>query len=89
MKYLALIFILFVIGCAASRVYSSKGEELYYEKCGGCHRLYSPQEITDEKWDKILEEMSKRSKLEEDEKRMIIQYLKQEETQPGIPKISN
>lgn len=88
MKYLVLIFLLFVIGCAASRVYLSKGEELYYEKCGGCHRLYSPNEITNEKWDKIMEEMTKRSKLEDDEKRMIIQYLKQEEIPPGILKDS-
>lgn len=89
MKYLVLVFFLFVIRCAASRIYSNKGGKLYCEKRGGCHRLYSPQEITNEKWDKIMEEMTKRSKLDDEEKRMIIQYLKQEESPPGISKNSD
>lgn len=75
MKITVCLALLFIAGCAATIAYSSKGEELYYNKCGGCHRLHSKTEFTSEKWKSEVEEMSKKAKLNEDEKRMIIEYL--------------
>ncbi len=75
MKYLLIVFFLIIVGCSVSKDFTIMREELYYEKCGGCHRLYSKQEFTNEKWQSEVEEMSKKAKLSEDEKRMIIEYL--------------
>jgi hypothetical protein len=75
MRIVVSFVLLFIAGCAATIAYSSKGEELYYNKCGGCHRLHSKTEFTDEKWKSEVEEMSKKAKLNEDEKRMLIEYL--------------
>ena len=75
MKNTVCLVLLFLAGCAATIAYSSKGEELYYNKCSGCHRLHPKTEFTSEKWESDIEEMSKKAKLNEDEKRMIIEYL--------------
>ncbi len=75
MKVSFSLILLFVAGCAATIIYSSKGEELYNNKCSGCHRLHSRTEFSSEKWKSEVEEMSKKAKLNEDEKRMIIEYL--------------
>ncbi len=75
MKITISLALLFVAGCAATIIYSSKGEELYYNKCSGCHRLHSRTEFSSEKWKSEVEEMSKKAKLNEDEKGMIIEYL--------------
>ena len=75
MKLIIYFGLLFITGCAAVIVYSSKEEELYYNKCGGCHRLYPKTEFTKEKWLIEVEEMSKKAKLPDEEKRMIIKYL--------------
>jgi hypothetical protein len=75
MKFTVGFVLLFIAGCSASILYSSKGEALYSDKCGGCHRLYSKSELTSEKWRSEVEEMSKKAKLSDEEKRMIIEYL--------------
>ncbi|KAF0153528.1 MAG: hypothetical protein KF816_08660 [Melioribacteraceae bacterium] len=75
MKIIFSLVFLFIAGCAATIIYRSKGEELYYNKCGGCHRIHSKTEFTSEKWKSEVEEMSKKARLNEDEKRMIIEYL--------------
>ncbi|MBA4407316.1 hypothetical protein C0389_08585 [bacterium] len=64
-----------VIAACSASIDSSKGEELYHEKCGGCHRLYSKKEFSRKRWGIEVESMSKKSKLSEDEKRMILGYL--------------
>ncbi len=75
MKIVICFVLLFTAGCAATIIYSSKGEELYNNKCSGCHRLHSKNEFTKEKWESEIEEMSKKSRITEDEKMMIIEYL--------------
>ena len=70
-----ILSLLFICACAAGIVYNSKGEDLYHEKCGGCHRLYAKSEFDDNKREKIVDEMSIKAKLNPDQKRMIIEYL--------------
>lgn len=84
MKYSVALILLFVIGCA-SAIYSSKEEKLYVEKCGGCHRLYARTEFSKEHWLKEFDEMTKRAKLEEMEKRMLWNYIFEEPAaKPGL-----
>ena len=78
MRITIVLFLLLVAGCATSIIYNSKGEELYYDKCGGCHRLYTKTKLSKEKWRREVEDMSKKAKLSDEEKRMIIEYLANE-----------
>ncbi len=75
MKYGIVLGLLFLAGCAAAIVYKSEGEELYYEKCGSCHRVYPKEKYSADEWETKIEEMSKRAKLNANKKRMIIDYL--------------
>lgn len=85
MKVTLCLIFLFIAGCAATIIYSSKREELYNNKCSGCHRLHSKTELTSEKWKSEIEEMSKKAKLNEDEKRMIIEYLTKDSLHAAKP----
>lgn len=75
MKYLFIIIFIFIIGCSAHKYFTSEGEKLYYEKCGGCHRPYPKSELKTEEWKMKMEEMDKRTKLNGEEKRLILLYL--------------
>ncbi|PKL83357.1 MAG: hypothetical protein CVV24_05405 [Ignavibacteriae bacterium HGW-Ignavibacteriae-3] len=75
MRYNLIMIILFLAGCTASIVYSSEEEKLYYDKCGGCHRVYSKSEINSGKVKNDIDGMSKKARLNGAEKKMIIEYL--------------
>ena len=75
MKYLILVIFLSIVGCSATKYFTSKGEELYYEKCAGCHRLYQKSELSVDEWKVKLDEMAKRAKLDDEEKRLVLTYL--------------
>lgn len=75
MRINLLLIIIFLAGCSAGIIYHSKGEELYYSKCGGCHRIYNKNEYNPEQWKKEVEDMSKKAKLTKDEQELIIEYL--------------
>lgn len=52
-----------------------QGRSLYLSNCGGCHRLYSPLEHTEQEWQKLLPEMIGEAKLGEAEQDLIFKYL--------------
>lgn len=51
------------------------GRELYINKCGGCHNLYFPQSRTKQEWQEVMNKMQKRSKIENQQKDLILKYL--------------
>lgn len=75
MRFIVGIVFFLISGCASRNIYSTKGEELYYEKCGGCHRLYSKSELSLERWKVVTDNMSVKAKLSEGEKRILLIYL--------------
>lgn len=75
MKYSVLLILLFSAGCASSIIFSSKEEELYYEKCGGCHRVYDKNEFSKEHWLNEFNDMTKRAKLDSEQTEMLKKYL--------------
>ncbi len=75
MKYLLLVIFVIIVGCSASKNYISRGEELYSEKCAGCHRLYLKAELTAQEWKITMEKMGKRAKLNDEEKKIVLSYL--------------
>ena len=86
MKFSIVLILLFIVGCA-SAIYSSKEEKLYVEKCSGCHRLYSMTEFSKEHWLKEFDEMTKRAKLDETEKRVLWNYIFEEKS--ANPRLTN
>lgn len=60
----------------SSKPVVSKGEELYDNKCGRCHRLYPVSAFTQREWDEIMLDMAVKSKLSDDETIAINDYLK-------------
>ncbi len=75
MRLLISLVLLFIAGCATTVNYFSEGEKLYVNKCGGCHRIYNKVEFTKEEWKREVDKMSKKAKINEEEKKQIIEYL--------------
>jgi mono/diheme cytochrome c family protein len=53
----------------------ARGRQLYVEHCSGCHALVRPQEKPPEAWPKLVNEMTKRSRLSPDKARDVTRYL--------------
>lgn len=51
------------------------GMDLYSVKCGSCHTLYRPQDISRERWDRVLPDMKQEAKLTEEEYQQISRYI--------------
>lgn len=52
-----------------------QSRQLYINKCGSCHTLYLPNKYKGPMWEQVLNEMSQRAKLTEDEKKDLLTYL--------------
>ena len=66
-----------IYGCASVTAEMGAGERLYRGKCSSCHRLIGPEEHEASTWRHYVDEYG--SKLHEDEKRSILQFLADEE----------
>ncbi len=76
-RILFLLILFTAAGCSTREVHSADaaGEDLYKNKCGGCHRVYKKTEYKPAEWEKIVKAMSTKSRLTEAEERQIIKYL--------------
>lgn len=64
-----------------------EGRELYISKCGGCHQLFNPGAYTKDEWNKNMVVMQKKSKIDDDQKNEILNWIletKQTEENIGI-----
>lgn len=59
-----------------SLVQLNKGFSLYKGKCGSCHQLFKPLEITKDRWAKVLPDMKVEAKLSDEEYELICRYVK-------------
>ena len=53
----------------------STARKIYVAKCAKCHRFYEPANYSEPDWRTWMEKMSKKSKLEEEQARLLTQYL--------------
>jgi len=53
----------------------NNGRNLYVKSCGSCHNLYLPSRYTKREWNKIVDEMKVRSKIDNMQVTLIKQYL--------------
>ena len=61
----------------------NKGLALYGDKCGSCHALYKPKEITEKRWAETLPEMKEKARLTDKEYVLITQYLMSKNVNPN------
>ncbi|WP_333600580.1 hypothetical protein [Flavobacterium sp.] len=52
-----------------------KGRELYVSSCSSCHQLYLPNQYDAVAWQHNLDEMQLRSKIDNNQKQLIYDYL--------------
>ena len=53
----------------------SEGERLYRSKCRACHHIVEPTRYNDKEWVMQLEWMGPRTGLDENQARLILEYL--------------
>ena len=71
--------------CASVPLPEREGVALYRRKCAGCHRPYAPSEIHAEKWQATVQERRKRAHLDEEEARVIREYVEVDLVPAHVP----
>ena len=51
------------------------GRNLYIDKCSNCHNLYLPERLSDENWNKKMDTMQVRAKINNAERDLIYHYI--------------
>ena len=51
------------------------GEQLYKEKCGGCHALYQREKFGERDWDSVIVRMEKKARLDDHQSKLIREFL--------------
>jgi cytochrome c5 len=54
----------------------AEGKELYENNCAKCHKLYNPNDYSDQDWLPILEVMKKKAKLSDLQHDKIYAYIR-------------
>jgi hypothetical protein len=52
-----------------------EGRNLYMSKCGGCHQLFDPNNYTKGEWDRIMLAMQEKSKIDDQQKNDILDWI--------------
>ncbi len=60
----------------------TEGRAVYVAHCGSCHSLHLPGEFSVDIWKQNLDEMQKKSKISNEEKALILNYLLSEPKKP-------
>ena len=67
----------------------SNGKEVYSVKCSKCHEAHEPKEYSEAKWEKLVEWMAPRAKLEANEKEAVLAYVKYNAKKQLVKKINS
>lgn len=60
------------------------GRKLYVGKCARCHKLYDPAKYSDEQWQVWMDKMSRKAKLQPDQKELISHYVEEALRRPPV-----
>ncbi|MCK9209931.1 MAG: hypothetical protein M0P61_03745 [Ignavibacteriaceae bacterium] len=78
---LQILVLLAFAGCSSERSIKQNAngnitaEQLYKDKCGGCHALYQREKFAKGDWESVLVRMEKKAHLDMDQSNLIRQYL--------------
>ncbi|NCS81058.1 MAG: hypothetical protein COZ80_07410 [Ignavibacteria bacterium CG_4_8_14_3_um_filter_37_9] len=75
-----LLFFVVFVGCSTEKSIKQgngilSGEQLYKEKCGGCHALYQRDKFKEGDWDSVIVRMEKKARLDDNQSKLIREYL--------------
>lgn len=51
------------------------GQDLYNNHCNVCHKFHYPNELTADKWQKIIPNMAKKSELAEQQGNLVLKFV--------------
>ncbi len=63
------------VGLSTNLSNLKQGKKLYIENCASCHSLVQPEKHTAEKWVKLVNVMSKKAKINDEQASLILQYV--------------
>ena len=73
---------LIIIACSQSYIVNTnvntdypEGRNLYLSKCGGCHNYFDPNTFTKTDWSKIMATMQQKSKINDQQKKEILNWI--------------
>lgn len=83
MKLITLQFLMLLtfMGCSGEKSIKQNNnenftvEQLYKDKCGGCHALYQREKFAEGDWESVLVRMEKKAHLDVIQSKLIRQYL--------------
>ena len=69
----------------AADIYSdAPGRRVYVGKCARCHKLFDPAKYSDEQWQVWMDKMSRKAKLQPDQKELISHYVEEAVRRPPV-----
>jgi len=78
----AIIFLIIIFSCSQGYIVNTsvftnypEGRNLYMSKCGGCHQLFDPNSYTKSEWNKIMLAMQEKSKINDQQKNEILNWI--------------
>lgn len=80
LTFIWVLFLLIFAGCSNEKSIKQgngnlSGEQLYKEKCGGCHALYQRDKFSERDWDTVIARMEKKARLDDHQSKLIREYL--------------
>lgn len=77
-----IVFLITIFSCSQGYIVNTnaktdylKGRNLFMSKCGGCHQLFDPKSYSESEWNKIMMEMQKKSKIDDQQKNEIYNWI--------------
>jgi hypothetical protein len=58
-----------------SGVELESARQLYVAKCARCHKFYDPAKYPDQEWRGWMDKMSRKARLEPEQKELLVRYL--------------
>lgn len=79
MRFFTIAIFVALVGCASPGRQDPPGthtaQQLYEVKCAKCHKFYNPADYSQQDWDMWMRKMSKKAKLNPDQKDLLSHYL--------------
>jgi len=79
---LIVVFLITIFSCSQGYIVNTnaktdypEGRNLFMSKCGGCHQLFDPNSYSEVNWQKIMMEMQKKSKINDQQKNEIYNWI--------------
>lgn len=63
------------VGAGEPSIDQTAGKRLYVGRCAKCHKLYDPAKYSDAQWQRWMDKMSRKAKLQPAERQVVSSYI--------------